>query len=248
MDVQMPDMDGLEATRQIRALGTQTGQHIPIIAMTAHAMEGDRERCMESGMDDYVTKPLEPKVLLNALDRWIAPQTPSAMRLDAPPPRNTPFRPTFSRQETRPDSSAKPPLPLPSRRRRWLPLPQPNPCLKTLPVNFELALPRFGDDRDFMNEMFAEFMHGLPERLREIHESFDENDCKRLSRLAHNLKGVALNFDAAPLAGAALEIEKLTGLDDLAEARPLVDRLDAEAGRLQKIASGDSPLSRKGKL
>src|SRR5206468_5076979 len=70
MDVQMPELDGFEATHKIREWEKNTGQHIPIIAMTAHAMQGDRERCLDAGMDDYVTKPLQPKVLFSALDRW----------------------------------------------------------------------------------------------------------------------------------------------------------------------------------
>jgi PAS domain S-box-containing protein len=67
MDVQMPEMDGLEATRQIRELEETTGDHMRIVAMTAHAMAGDRERCLAAGMDDYVSKPLRKEDLLRAL-------------------------------------------------------------------------------------------------------------------------------------------------------------------------------------
>ncbi len=69
MDVQMPEMDGLTATRAIRVREQATGRHIPILAMTAHAMKGDRERCLDAGMDDYVTKPVSRKGLAEAVAR-----------------------------------------------------------------------------------------------------------------------------------------------------------------------------------
>jgi CheY-like chemotaxis protein len=81
MDVQMPEMDGLEATRYIRDSEEGTGRHVPIVAMTAHAMKGDRERCLEAGMDDYLSKPIDPDELDAALGRACGP-APAA---DGPP-------------------------------------------------------------------------------------------------------------------------------------------------------------------
>jgi CheY-like chemotaxis protein len=69
MDVQMPDMDGFEATRRIREFEQTFSRHTPIAAMTAHAMEGDRERCLAAGMDDYISKPLQKSELLELLER-----------------------------------------------------------------------------------------------------------------------------------------------------------------------------------
>jgi len=77
MDVQMPEMDGLDATRAIREREQSTGAHLPIVAMTAHAMKGDRELCLEAGMDDYLMKPIRADQLYQALERIGATSDPS---------------------------------------------------------------------------------------------------------------------------------------------------------------------------
>jgi polar amino acid transport system substrate-binding protein len=71
MDCQMPEMDGYEATRQIRGLEVTSDSHVPIIAMTANAMSGDRENCIAAGMDDYVAKPVTRHTIVDVLDRWL---------------------------------------------------------------------------------------------------------------------------------------------------------------------------------
>jgi CheY-like chemotaxis protein len=73
MDVQMQEMDGFEATAAIRTRENATGVHIPIVAMTAHAMAGDRERCLAAGMDAYVSKPIQAQELFRVIDGLVSP-------------------------------------------------------------------------------------------------------------------------------------------------------------------------------
>jgi len=68
MDVQMPEMDGLEATQKIRDLGFKD---IPIVAMTANAMKGDREMCLDAGMNDYISKPIKREIVFKIVEKWL---------------------------------------------------------------------------------------------------------------------------------------------------------------------------------
>jgi two-component system, sensor histidine kinase and response regulator len=87
MDVQMPEMDGLEATAAIREKEKGTGRRQAVVALTAHAMKGDREKCLAVGMDGYLTKPIRPQELDQLLEIYVARrmETPSVAEVVAPP-------------------------------------------------------------------------------------------------------------------------------------------------------------------
>lgn len=105
MDVQMPEMDGLQATAVIRTREAATGKHVPIIAMTAYAMQGDRERCLEAGMDDYLAKPIRPDTLYAAIEKYApAAAGPTAERK---PTQHLDFSGTLERLRGRKDALRK---------------------------------------------------------------------------------------------------------------------------------------------
>jgi PAS domain S-box-containing protein len=219
MDVQMPEMDGLEATRQIRAWEQERGLHIPIIAMTAHALRGDREKCLEAGMDDYVSKPLEPKALFNALDRFLQ-TTELATQSDSFPEQffeeGLFGEPASASSLTEEPASVSTAAVTPS----------------TLPVDLEAALYRFGGDRAFMLEMCREFNDHLSERLNELQAAVRAGDFNRLARVSHNLKGIALNFSADTLADIARRLEQAGAHEDLDRAAAIIPQLQSEIQRV----------------
>jgi CheY-like chemotaxis protein/HPt (histidine-containing phosphotransfer) domain-containing protein len=235
MDVQMPEMDGLEATRQIREMEKATSWHIPIIAMTAHAMQGDRERCLEAGMDDYLSKPLEPKVLFNVLERWVRSGEENVVEAGQDYSAPMDIFPAdlgeglFGESQ----SSASPATKAPAAFFEEV------PRTEAAPVNFEAVLHRFEGDRDFMMAMLKEYKDHLPGRLDEIRKAAQNADASNLSRLAHNLKGISLNFNADAVADIALKLEEMGKREDLTGALVLVDRLDAEAHRLEEYLASN---------
>jgi CheY-like chemotaxis protein/HPt (histidine-containing phosphotransfer) domain-containing protein len=244
MDVQMPEMNGLEATRRIRR-EAELGAHIPIIAMTAHALKGDLERCLKAGMDDYISKPLDPRVLLKKLDQWMATGPEEITQDDA---KNSIESQDYS---VRPDAfpfeesslsleeglfgenivaSDREPVVEPVR-------PFVNEVTE-LPLDVKAALPRFDNDRAFFLEMCQDFMKSLPPRMEELRNSLQKKDSATFSRAAHNLKGVSVNFNAMSVNRIAAELEMIGQQDELDASGPLLDRLDAEIVRLREYMVG----------
>jgi HPt (histidine-containing phosphotransfer) domain-containing protein len=107
----------------------------------------------------------------------------------------------------------------------------------TLPVNFESALYHFDGDRDFMMQMFRQYKDHLRERVNEIHAALQDSDVNSLARLAHNLKGVSLNFSADVLSNITLHLEEICKREDLTNAPLLVTQLEAEVQRVEDYLS-----------
>jgi len=234
MDVQMPEMDGFEATRQIR-LWEGTQNHIPIIAMTAHALKGDRELCLEAGMDDYVTKPLEPKLLFAALDRWAQP--------DAVPLKIQPHDVEDYTSGSTQQASTE--LSLDFGDGLFGEMESSEPAVKNqevvipiedtgndLPLDIETALPRFFNDRSFFLEMLHDLVSHMPERMLEITNALEARNANDLFRFAHNMKGVSSNFSAGPVSRLAAVLESLGKSGDIESAGTLVRQLQIETERL----------------
>jgi PAS domain S-box-containing protein len=236
MDVQMPDMDGFEATRRIRAWEKDADRRIPVIAMTAHAMSGDRERCLQAGMDDYISKPIKSSVLFNILDRWAQADLPEHTKVEEPFEVSSAQRDlTIEDLEERLHGET-PGTEVGLTNASEL---EPEPAMPphTLPMNLEVAASRFGGDRDFLLEMSDEFINSLPVRISEIKAALQTGDANQLSRLAHNLKGISLNFCAEPLANIAARLENYGAQENMSAAASFMDHLDTEAKRLEAFLS-----------
>jgi two-component system, sensor histidine kinase and response regulator len=179
MDLQMPHMDGYAATEFIRHRLYNVS--LPIIAMTAHALLSEREHCLKAGMNDYVSKPVDPRELLATLVRWIKPD-PSRQAVAAMPP--------APREE---DAAGGIPRDLPD----------------SLPgIDLPDALDRLGGNWDLFVELIRVFETDFAGATAEIGEALAKGDAVLARRLAHTIKGVAGNLSATGVATASRELEE----------------------------------------
>ena len=202
MDCQMPVMDGFEATAAIRTLPEGRGQRLPIIALTANAMQGDKQKCLGAGMNGFLAKPFTLAQLQGLLAQWL-PHTSTA------PTREVTLRRTDSSRETRsPDSEAI--------------------NMRQLETLREIGS-RTG--KDLVTGILHRFLEAADGRMSEIETAISERDGQRLSRTAHALKSSTANFGADALSGCYRQLEHLGRAERIEEAGALLANLRREHER-----------------
>ncbi|MCC7418672.1 MAG: response regulator [Planctomycetaceae bacterium] len=220
MDVQMPAMDGLDATRTIRRREATLGTHIPIVAMTAHAIKGDRERCLEAGMDEYIAKPVRPRELYSLLQRLMGGHARSAgfsgngsENPAAQAPLDGAADSAVERRESPPPDHAVDGAAAPS-------------------FDWEQSRKRSALNEEVFEELAGLFVTQYPQLMGEIHEALESGDAAKARRAAHTLKGSESVF-LGPMGDSMVwKLESAAKEGDLEGARRLVPEVQAEAERL----------------
>ncbi|HZX29102.1 MAG TPA: response regulator [Telluria sp.] len=212
MDIQMQEMDGLTATRQIRS--DQRFRHLPIVAMTAHAMAGDRERSLAAGMNDHVTKPIDPDALFRALLKWIDPARLAGREL--PPPAGP-----DAQAEEAAGALVLPPI---------------------AGVDWDAALANVNYQRVRLHKRIRSFKEEYANAPRFILEAAANGQHGALQGLAHNLKSSAAYLGAAGLSQLAATIEHELRSGHHERVAPLASDLSAGvAALLAGLAPAGSP-------
>jgi signal transduction histidine kinase/CheY-like chemotaxis protein len=205
MDCQMPEMDGFEATRAIRER-EGSGPRTPIVAMTANAMAGDRERCLDAGMDSYLTKPVRPDELTAAVSQWLPLSEISGASTEVPAAK-LPAEPAASEQEDADE------------------------VLVDRAQLDELRAIGGAGGEGFVVELVGMFLTEGQLELGRINDAVDSGEPGAVMQAAHRLKGSALNLGCVSLAVAAEAVELMGRSDSLRGAGPLVLRLGGSFDR-----------------
>ena len=220
MDVQMPVMDGFEATHRIRqAEGAVLNPNLPIIAMTAHAMPGDRERCLAAGMNDYVQKPVSPEALATVLNRWL------------PPPRAT----GEAGAGQRPHPPAAGPAEVSA---------APRPGRASVQVfNRANLLARVLGDQPLADRIIRGFLTDLPRQIERLRSLLEQGDAPGVERQAHSIKSAAASVGGEMLCATAFALEMAGKNGELQRSPDGLAVIQAQFDQLRQAMTADVPAS-----
>ncbi|MGV2977412.1 PAS-domain containing protein [Roseibium alexandrii] len=188
-DVHMPKLDGLEMTRQFRAHETNGSTRVPIIAITANALQGEADRCLEAGMDDFLPKPLEMKKLKDMLKRWLPHAAVNRVDVVA----------EVGCQDGE-DAAVVSPM----------------NTAEHAPIDLSPLEEIFGDDRETIHEVLTDFVDPAWHVVGEIADAVEAQDAAAVGAAGHKLKSSARAVGANELADLSLNLEKAGKSDDWA--------------------------------
>jgi CheY-like chemotaxis protein len=205
----MPEMGGYEATAEIRRREEGQGRRTPIIAMTANAMQGDREKALSAGMDGYVPKPVKLEDLEATLKRWVSGEREPEEREATVPEAD--------------DGSVGGAVETPLDRS----------VLAGLRELQEEGEP------DILGELIGLFLTDAPPQLVAVREAVEAGDIQSVERIAHTLKGSCGNMGAVRMAALCRELEAIGRSEDLAAIPVRIFRLEEEFGRVRAAFEGE---------
>jgi signal transduction histidine kinase/ActR/RegA family two-component response regulator/HPt (histidine-containing phosphotransfer) domain-containing protein len=225
MDVMMPEMDGLDATRNIRerqknpSANPNYRERILIIAMTAHAMQSDKEKCLASGMDDYLAKPIRPADVRGAIEKW-APQIQTAQpAATGPGAVPAPAELAAATAQAAPASPEEP----------------------------AVDLSRFNDmsggDPAMAKELIEMFDKQTTQQLKQIEDAMRSKDASTVGHVAHSCKGASATLGMKRLAAVMLKLEKLGKSGALDGADPFLTEAQREFKEVQSFLSANPTLT-----
>ena len=225
MDMQMPVMDGVTASRHIRK---DHGDDLPIVAMTANAMKADRDRCLQAGMNDFVTKPINPDALWQSLLQWVKPRAGLGVATSRPAQTAAPA--DFDAVAIQADLH------------------------KVADLDVAMGLRSTAGDLPFFVSMLTKFIAGQADAITRISRSLEAGDEAGAELAAHTLKGVASNLGMSVLSRSAGDLEYLVNAHALPEVRNAVithtgELLDAMLASLRAnpaLQPGQTPVAQTG--
>ncbi len=205
MDCQMPEMDGYEATRQIRNTQSAVLNHaIPIIAMTANVIKGDREKCLEAGMNDYISKPVYPQTLAVVIEKWLPKEASDATKQ------------SFSKKNDAAAGSGE------------------KQVLSETPVFNVDGMMELGiEDEDLKLKVVKIFLKDIPGNIEALRNYLKTGEAEGVTLHAHSIKSASACIGGEALQAVAFELEKSGKAGDLETAKILLPELDMEVARLK---------------
>jgi CheY-like chemotaxis protein/HPt (histidine-containing phosphotransfer) domain-containing protein len=206
MDCQMPELDGFAATVALREGEAGSDRHLPVIAVTANAMKGDRERCVAAGMDDYLAKPYTGEALLAVLARWLP-----AERRKTPP--------------------APAPLPVGAATPAEPPVAPVAPLDRAAFDNIRALAPEGGDE--LLRQVVLAYLKAAEREWARFDQGLADGDAALLANAAHALKSSSFNVGANAFAALCKEVEQLGREGRMRRVLALVDALRAEWRRVE---------------